>query len=411
MVTNGVFSVHLGSITPITGVAFNRDHYLGITIAAEPELSPRTKLTPTPYSFMAMDVMNNTVNSDKIVNLSITGTDIANNTIGPEKLNFTITGTIGGSGAANYLPVFTNANTLGNSLIYQTGGKVGIGTTTPAYPLQVLSDSYLHVVHGEYTGTNNVDRIGVYGESTPADNWGIGGQFVGGYKGVEGVVNSTLTASSNYYGVIGSVSGTTANEKRAVFGTAGGAGTYNIGIYGYAAGATTNFAGFFSGNVSVTGTLSKGGGSFKIDHPLDPQNKYLYHSFVESPDMMNIYNGNIVTDGSGYATIQLPEWFEALNKDFRYQLTVIGDFAQAIVSQEVQNNQFAIKTDKPNIKVSWQVTGIRKDAFAEKNRIPVEEIKQGADVGKYIHPDAFGLPESMGIDYERNHPELDKTSK
>lgn len=49
------------------------------------------------------------------------------------------------------------------------------------------------------------------------------------------------------------------------------------------------------GNVAVQNTLSKGGGSFKIDHPLDPENKYLYHSFVESPDMMNVYNGNITT--------------------------------------------------------------------------------------------------------------------
>ena len=51
-----------------------------------------------------------------------------------------------------------------------------------------------------------------------------------------------------------------------------------------------------AGNVDVIGTLSKGGGSFKIDHPLDPANKYLYHSFVESPDMKNMYDGNVTTD-------------------------------------------------------------------------------------------------------------------
>ena len=140
------------------------------------------------------------------------------------------------------------------------------------------------------------------------------------------------------------------------------------------------------GNVNVTGTISKGGGSFKIDHPLDPTNKYLYHSFVESPDMMNIYNGNVITDGTGYAIITMPNWFEALNQDFRYQLTVIGDFAQAIVAQKIQNNQFIIRTDKPSIEVSWQITGIRHDKFAEKNRIPIEENKTGKEVGKYLHP-------------------------
>jgi len=118
------------------------------------------------------------------------------------------------------------------------------------------------------------------------------------------------------------------------------------------------------GDLDVGGTLTKGAGAFKIDHPLDPANKYLVHSFVESPDMMNIYNGNIVTDGSGKATVQLPDYFQALNMEFRYQLTVIGAFAQAIINKEVSNNQFEIATNQPNIKVSWQVTGIRHDAYA-----------------------------------------------
>jgi hypothetical protein len=149
--------------------------------------------------------------------------------------------------------------------------------------------------------------------------------------------------------------------------------------------------------VQVTGNLSKGGGSFKIDHPLDPADKYLYHSFVESPDMMNIYNGNVTTDADGEAVIQLPDWFEALNKDFRYQLTPIGQFAQAIVLKEIASNQFTIKTDKPNVKVSWQVTGIRQDAYANAYRIPVEEVKPASERGTYLHPELYGQPESQGI--------------
>src|SRR5262249_55483222 len=148
------------------------------------------------------------------------------------------------------------------------------------------------------------------------------------------------------------------------------------------------------GNLNISGTLSKGGGSFKIDHPLDPLNKTLSHSFVESPDMMNIYNGNVVTDRHGLATITLPEWFEALNRDFRYQLTVIGTFAQAIVAREIKDNRFTIKTNAPNVKVSWQVTGICHDAFANKHRIPVEEEKPLNERGVYLHPDAFSQPVS-----------------
>ena len=135
-----------------------------------------------------------------------------------------------------------------------------------------------------------------------------------------------------------------------------------------------------------------------------PANKYLYHSFVESPDMMNVYNGNIITDANGMQTVELPDYFEALNKDFRYQLTVIGAFAQAIVFEEVSGNKFVIKTDKPNIKVSWQVTGIRHDAFANKNRIPNSVDKVGEERGLYIHPDAFGLPEELNIKKARLKP-------
>jgi hypothetical protein len=164
------------------------------------------------------------------------------------------------------------------------------------------------------------------------------------------------------------------------------------------------------GNVAVTGNLSKGGGSFKIDHPLDPANKYLYHSFVESPDMMNIYNGNVTTDANGEATVTLPDYFEALNRDFRYQLTVIGQFAQAIVASKIQVNSFTIKTDKPSVEVSWQVTGIRKDSYANANRIPIEEDKPAVERGHYLHPAAFNQPEEKSVEWAR-HPEMMKRMK
>lgn len=343
--------------------------------------------------------------------------------IGNESIRLKIGVPTGAAGAGNNTIVSQGG---GNRLILGAGNtwdefntltihnrSVGIGTISPSYPLHVSTNrkyagyftsdslySYTHVVHAEFTGAGNDDPIAVYGKSIPNDYFGIGGQFEGGYIGVKGIVVPTGSGIFGYYGVVGMVNRVlNSGDNYGVAGSAQGSGI-NYGVFGSASGGVTNWAGYFSGNVNVTGTLSKGGGSFKIDHPLDPQNKYLYHSFVESPDMMNIYNGNITTDASGYATVTLPEWFEALNKDFRYQLTVIGDFAQAIIAQEIQNNQFAIRTDKPNIKVSWQVTGIRKDAFAEKYRIPVEEYKKGDDIGKYLYPEAYGLPETMGIDYK-----------
>jgi hypothetical protein len=185
-----------------------------------------------------------------------------------------------------------------------------------------------------------------------------------------------------------------------VYGQATG-GAYSYGVYGVASGASTaSYAGYFQGDVVVTGTLFKGGGSFKIDHPLDPENKYLSHSFVESPDMMNIYNGNVVTDERGYATITMPDWFESLNRDFRYQLTVIDnsdDFVMAKVTQEIEDGSFVVRTSAPNVKVSWMVTGVRQDAYANLHRIPVEEDKPEEERGKYLYPDAYGRPMEEGI--------------
>jgi hypothetical protein len=171
--------------------------------------------------------------------------------------------------------------------------------------------------------------------------------------------------------------------------------------------AGSGLAGYFSGDVTVTGNLSKGGGSFKIDHPLDPANKYLYHSFVESPDMKNIYDGVATLDVNGEAVIQMPEWFGVLNRDFRYQLTCIGAFAPVFVAEELAHNQFKIGGGRVGMMVSWQVTGIRQDAWANAHRIPVEELKNNRERGYYLHPDLYGAPADKQIEWAR-HPQMMK---
>ncbi len=181
----------------------------------------------------------------------------------------------------------------------------------------------------------------------------------------------------------------------------GGEGASGSGLAIYAVGSPT--AAVFDGDVYVNGNLSKSGGSFKIDDPVDPEDKYLYHSFVESPDMMNIYNGNVITDGSGRAIITLPNYFESLNSDFRYELTTIGSPARAWISTEVANNQFTIQTEQGNVKVSWQVTGIRQDAWAKAHRIPNEVEKTEKEKGHYIHPELFGHAGELSIS-QIDHP-------
>ena len=127
--------------------------------------------------------------------------------------------------------------------------------------------------------------------------------------------------------------------------------------------------------------------------------------------MKNIYDGVVVLDGAGEATVELPSYFEALNKDFRYQLTCVGGFAQVYVADEVAGNRFRIAGGKPGLKVSWQVTGIRKDPYAEKNRVQVEVEKTGDERGKYLYPAAYGAPESMGTEAIKLTPEMEKFLK
>jgi hypothetical protein len=126
-------------------------------------------------------------------------------------------------------------------------------------------------------------------------------------------------------------------------------------------------AGSFTGDVSVTGNLNVSGTKhFKIDHPLDPANKYLYHASLESSEVLNFYSGNATLDANGETTVQLPNWFEALNRDFRYQLTAIGAAATGLhIAQEIQNHSFGIAGGAAAMKVSWQVTAVRQDAWGE----------------------------------------------
>jgi hypothetical protein len=231
--------------------------------------------------------------------------------------------------------------------------------------------------------------LGGYPSGTGVFGWGRHGDNVGGV-GVSALGGLTILNGQGGVGL------------KAVGGQGRGAGhTGGIAIVatgGYGAdGAATGLAGRFEGDVVITGNLAKGGGSFKIDHPLDPENKYLSHSFVESPDMMNIYNGNITTDANGDAVVELPEYFQALNRDFRYQLTVIGTFADSIVAEKITDNHFRIKTNLPNIEVSWQVTGVRQDAYANRNRIAVEEDKPAQERGLYLHPEAFNQPGDKSV--------------
>jgi len=243
-------------------------------------------------------------------------------------------------------------------------------------------------VHG-----SSANGFGVYGVSS-SSNSALGAGAGGSCDpcpGVRGFSNSG-------YGVYGITNGS-GGGANGVVGKAEGNLSFATGVWGI--GSAPAYAGYFSGNVTVAGTLTKSAGSFRIDHPLDPQNKYLSHSFVESDEMKNVYDGIATLDQHGEAVVEMPKWFEALNREFRYQLTCIGEHAPVFIADEIHDNQFRIAGGYEGMRVSWQVTGVRHDPYATIHPIIVEEIKPIEQRGRLLHPDVYQLPESMGIDYAR----------
>ena len=73
-----------------------------------------------------------------------------------------------------------------------------------------------------------------------------------------------------------------------------------------------------------------------------------------------------------------------------------GQFVQAMIVKEIADNRFTLETSKPKVKVSWQVTGIRKDRYANAHRIQVVVPKGDAE-GKYVHPELYGKPLSKSV--------------
>jgi hypothetical protein len=277
---------------------------------------------------------------------------------------------------------------MGKTATFMPNGQVGIGTASPS------ATAWLEVYPPQNGGSASLDSNGLngilaYGATNPS------GENDGG-SGVIGQGGHGLNYDGDggiFYGGSGEDGGD---------GILAYPGTDLNGDVAYAV------AGNFQGNVIITGAVrSSVAKSLTIDHPLDPANKYLVHAAVQSSEMMNIYTGNVTTDAQGEARVQLPEWFEALNTDFRYQLTVIGQFAQAIVSSEVKNHEFAIRSSVPSVKVSWQITGVRQDAYAKANPLVVEEEKDARSKGFYLHPELYGAPAQKQTEYAR-HPRMMK---
>ena len=232
-------------------------------------------------------------------------------------------------------------------------------------------------VNGEGVNPNGTGGDGVFARGGASTGTGVSGHGVTA-EGGDSFGNSGGTGGTGVHATGGKGSGA---------GNAGGDGLFATAGLG-ANGATNGRAGAFLGDVRIVGNLDvTGTKNFKIDHPLDPENKYLIHAAIESSEVLNVYSGNVTTTANGEAIVTLPDWFEALNKDFRYQLTVVGTFAQAIVAQKIKHNRFTIKTNAPSIEVSWQVTGVRSDEVMRQHPFKAEQDKPDRERGSYLTPE------------------------
>jgi len=271
----------------------------------------------------------------------------------------------------------------------------------------VEGDVYANNYYGDGSGLSNLNLgtteavlLGALIHQTTPNNYGA--WISSSHNSGRGIYAQAIgTGSITNYGGYFQAAG---DSGRGVYGHAGASSGINYGGYfttdspagmglfasnlggGYAAKFGTGTV-EVQGDLDVGGTLSKAAGTFLIDHPLDPANKVLRHSFVESPDMKNVYDGSIVLNNQGEAVIELPAYFEALNRDFRYQLTTIGGYAPVYIAQEISNNKFKIAGGKAGMKVCWQITGSRQDVYATDNPIIVEETK--AVQGTYLYPRGF----------------------
>ncbi|MEV4319593.1 hypothetical protein [Actinocrispum sp. NPDC049592] len=289
----------------------------------------------------------------------------------------------------------------GKVVLQDTGGLVGIGTSEPHHHLDVAGnlgiDGRLAISSGDAYLRLNQDGQFPSGVHTPhpmssasmnvggALNWGdpgVGNLAVTGHVGVgtETFTDVRLSVVSN-----------PAAHAIVAVGISGGNGLWALG---------SPYAAAFVGNVDVRGVITKSDVQFKIDHPLDPENRYLSHSAVESDEMKTIYDGEVTLDVTGEATVVLADWFGALNERFRYQLTPIGAAAPDLhVSKPLSGNTFTIAGGGPDLTVCWQVTGVRHDAYAAAHPLVVESDKAEEDRGNFRHPEAHGEPAHRAIGY------------
>ncbi len=349
----------------------------------------------------------------------------------------------------------------GRVLNVKPSGNVGIGTSSPAATLHIQTSAEGLRLQGQAAGAANYayetfydsagTRTGWVGDGSSGNNSvylaaDTGNTILGTAFGDSVVVypsgNVGLGTSSDG-GTKLSVQGSTSNST-ALYATCNAAsggiaiegvasGTSGWGVYGGATGA--NSTGVFGSNNQVNsyalygydtaggswgcyaqGALGASGTkSFRIDHPADPENKYLLHYCTESPEALNFYSGKVTLDSDGRATVRMPDYFASINKDPRYTLTPMGAAMPMLhIDQEIDEAalttgnaiepgepipacSFTIAGGAPNARVSWRVEALRNDRYIQRRGAPVETDKPEGEKGLYQIPDLYDQPAERGM--------------
>jgi hypothetical protein len=253
--------------------------------------------------------------------------------------------------------------------------------------------------HAAVRGRNEGEGYGVLGSSAE----GSGMMGVSGGELLASIIGSGGATGVGAISVNGPGVGAIGIDNPGVFSLGTPA---VIGIGGLAALGTTQEPAISAiGNVVILGDLKMIGAlsvtgpkAFRIDHPLDPKRRYLNHAAVESSELKTVYDGVVALDRDGRATVELPDWFSALNGDLRYQLTPIGTAAPSLhVASESDGKSLDIAGGEAGMRVSWQVTGVRRDLSAQAARFTVEEEKSEQEAGRYLEPHLFGANTSQSL--------------
>ncbi len=324
--------------------------------------------------------------------LHVNGTTRTNGLVIPTGASSGYVLTSNASGTATWqAPALVSHNHIGQTWS-STSSTLGLGidfdvsTTSSAYGFSAeVTNSSTGVTYGGKFSAGGTGQFAKYGidsyASSPAGNiWEA--------VGVRGIANND---GSGY-----------ANGGRFY---SGGTGTgTKVGIYCSASGSGTLWAGYFDGDVYITGSLSKGSGSFLIDHPLDPQNKTLRHNFVESPENLCLYRGKVKLNSSGEGKVEMPRYFKALTKETEATVTLTS-IGRPFNTGYEWNSDYTVCTvyGDPNREVSYIVMADRDDPVMKQLYKPVEEEKGNGNFtkGKLLYPKAYGYSENMGEDYER----------